>query len=202
MEKIGEKTQKVWNFIADFLSRNGYPPTVREIARALGFKSTSAAAFHLSALERKSYLRKKRGASRSIELLVFPPGAERGDFRYLPLIGTIAAGKPVEAIENIEATLPLPRELAESGCFLLQVKGHSMKGRGIFQGDLVIVKPQKTAESGEIVVALVEGEATVKIWRKKGNRFWLEPANPLYRPIPFKGGQIIGKIVGLIRKLS
>lgn len=202
MEKIGEKTKQVWNFIADFLFKNGYPPTVREIACALGFKSTSAAVFHLNVLERKNYLRKKRGASRSIELLAFPPGAERGDFRYLPLIGSISAGKPIEAIENIEAVLPLPRELAEPGCFLLQAKGDSMKEKGIFPGDLVIVKPQKSAESGEIVVAFVEGEATVKTWRRKGNRFWLEPANPFYQPIPFKQGEIIGKVIGLIRKLS
>ncbi len=202
MEKIGEKAKKIWNFIAEFLFRNGYPPTVREIASALGFKSTSAVAFHLTLLERKNYLRKRRGASRSIELLVFPPGAERGDFHYVPLIGNIAAGKPFEAIENIEGTIPLPRELAEPGCFLLRVRGDSMKEKGIFPGDLVIVKPQKTAGNGEIVVALVKGEATVKIWRKKGNRFWLEPANPLYQPIPFKQGEILGKVIGLIRKLS
>lgn len=202
MEKIGEKTQKIWSFIADFLLKNGYPPTVREITAALGFRSTSATAFHLATLEKKGYVRRKKGASRSIELLLFPPGAEKGDFRYLPLIGTIAAGKPIEAIENIEATLPLPRELAEPGCFLLRVKGESMKEKGIFEGDLVIVKPQKTANSGEIVVALVEGEATVKIWRKKGKQFWLEPANPLYQPVPFKQGEVIGKVTGLIRKLS
>lgn len=202
MEKIGEKTQKVWRFVADFLSRNGYPPTVREIAAALGFRSTSAVIFHLAALERKGYLERKKGIPRALEILVFPPGSERGDFRYLPLVGTIAAGKPVEAIENIETTVPLPGELAEPGGFLLRVKGDSLKEKGIFEGDLVIVKPQKTAENGEIVVALVEGEATVKIWRRRGNRFWLEPANPKYRPVPLGRGEIIGKVIGLIRKLS
>ncbi len=202
MKKIGERTEKVWRFIADFLSRNGYPPSVREIAFALGFRSTSAVIFHLETLEKKGYLRRKKKASRGLEVLVFPPGSEKGGFYYLPLVGNIAAGKPLEALENIEVTLPLPAELAEAGSFLLRVKGDSLKGKGIHQGDLVIVKPQKTAESGDIVVALVEGEATVKIFRKKGNRFWLEPANPDYQSVPFERGEIIGKVTGLIRKLS
>ncbi len=202
MKKIGVRTRQVWKFIADYYGQHGYPPVVREIAQALGFRSLSTVVFHLARLEEEGYLHRRKSSSRSVEILVFPAGTKVGDVQYLPLVGNIPAGEPLEAFENIEETIPFPSQLAGPGFFLLKVRGDSMKGRGILDGDLVLVKPQPTAEDGDVVVVLVGGEATVKVWRKKAGGYWLEPANPHFKPIPFTEGKIIGKVVGLFRSLE
>jgi repressor LexA len=200
LEKIAAeltpKQRKVLEFIRDKI-QNNLPPTIREIARHMGFSSTGTVRDYLAALERKGYLKRQSSKSRAIELL----GEVYGK---IPLIASITAGKPDLAYEDIQGYIE-PNDLflgrlSQNDVFALRVKGESMVGAGIMDGDIALVKKQKAAQSGEIIAALLENnEATLKIFRKKGDSFFLEPANNHYQPI-YKDFTIIGRLITIIRK--
>ena len=188
MARVSSKREEILEFLRDFSAQNGYAPTVREIMRAVGLKSTATVHYHLSALNDAGIISMDGGKNRTIRLSN-PSG--------IPVIGTVAAGTPILAQENIEGYLPWG---GDNSCFALQVKGDSMIDAGILSGDKVIVRPQPTAEHGEIVVALLGDEATVKRLSRKDGQVWLLPENPAYSPIDGREAQIIGKVCAVYRE--
>jgi repressor LexA len=201
---LTETQRKVFDFLKNFLRKKGYPPTLREVASHFGLKGPRGPQKTLQILERKGYLRKTPGDSRAIEILGFPP--LRGQTLSLPIVGRVTAGEPILAIENIEGYVNLDRTLVSSeNVFLLRVEGDSMIEAHIQDGDFALVQPQSHAENGEIVVALIDDEATVKRIFKQRDFIRLEPANPKMEPIVIKKGEkkvsIVGKVVGIFRKL-
>ncbi len=200
MERLTRAQQRVLNYIRQFLTERGYPPTVREIARAFGFNSPMAAKAHLDALERKGYIRRSPARARGIELITSPAG---GRTLTVPVLGRVRAGQPVYATEDIEDYIQIDQRLIplEDG-FGLRVEGESMVGAGIMPGDIVIVRPQSTAEPGDIVVALVGDEATVKRFFLEDGMVVLMPENPDMAPLRVKHSEVIilGKVVGLFRR--
>lgn len=193
------RQQKLLNFILDWMRTKGYPPTIREMGRAFGFRSTGTVRDHLRALERKGCLKKHRGKSRALMPQDWPQ-LLRGQGRSVPILGRVPAGGPLLAEENVEGTLDLSQEFAGEKVFALKVRGDSMVDAGICEGDLVVVRAQAHAEAGQIVVALVEGEATVKRWVRRGNKSWLQPANPRHAAIPVEGEtRILGRVIGVVR---
>jgi repressor LexA len=208
LEAVGEdltSTQKkVLIFLKDFLREKGFPPTLREIASHFGLTGPKAPQKTLNILERKGYIRRVPGLSRGTEILGFP--TPRTQTLSIPIVGRVTAGELILAIENIEGYINLDRSLVSSeNVFLLRVHGDSMIEAHIQDGDFALVKPQPNAENGEIVVALIEDEATIKRIFKKRNLIRLEPANPNMAPIVVKKGEkrvaIVGKVVGIFRKL-
>jgi repressor LexA len=195
------RQQAVLKYIVRYIKTHGYPPTIREIRSHLGIKSLRGVTVHLEALERKGYIQRYKG-SRSIRVLKSPKSEIEEGFVKLPLVGTIAAGTPRLAFEHIEAEVPVPASIAGRGSFLLRVRGDSMIDAHIMDGDLVVVKPQHWAENGDLVVALIGDEATVKRLRVEGEKITLVPANRAYSSIPLEGAEakIIGKVVGLLRE--
>jgi len=206
MEKDLTSTQKrVLNFLKNYLREKGYPPTLREIASHFGLKGPKGPQKTIAILERKGHIRKVPGGSRAIEILNFLP-FHSNKVISIPIVGNVRAGEPILAIENIEGYINLDRSLASSeDVFLLRVQGNSMIDAHIQDGDFALVKPQANAENGEVVVALVEDEATIKRIFKKRDLIHLEPANPHMEPIVIKKGEkrvtIVGKVVGIFRKL-
>ncbi len=218
-ERLTERQEKTFNFLKAFLEEKGFPPTLREIASHFGLRGPRGPQKTLRVLERKGYIRKIPGGSRAIEIL--KPligrtnglshkkglvGLGTGTMVSLPIVGRVTAGEPILAIENIEGYVHFDRSLISSeDVFLLRVKGNSMIDAHIQDGDFALVKPQKDAENGEIVVALVESEATIKRIFKERDFIRLEPANPIMEPIVIKNGEekvtIVGKVVGIFRKL-
>ena len=211
--------EKVFDFLKGHLREQGFPPTLREIASHFGLRGPKAPQKTLIILERKGYIRKVPGGSRAIEIIGtmlsrrsglpyrmgFVESATEPTFP-IPIIGRVKAGEPILAIENIEGYINLDRSLVSSGdVFLLRVQGDSMIDAHIQDGDFALVKPQPNAENGEIVVALIEDEATIKRIFKKRDLIRLEPANPKMEPIVVKKGEkkvaIVGKVVGIFRKL-
>lgn len=188
MARVSNKREEILTFLRDFSAQNGYAPTVREIMRAVGLKSTASVYYHLSALNDAGLISMDGGKNRTIRLP--NPGG-------IPVIGTVAAGTPILAQENIEGYLPWG---GDNSCFALQVKGDSMIDAGILSGDKVIIRPQPTAEHGEIVVALLGDEATVKRLSRKDGQVWLLPENPAYSPIDGREAQIIGKVCAVYRE--
>ena len=188
MARVSSKREEILAFLRDFSAQNGYAPTVREIMRAVGLKSTASVYYHLSTLNDAGLISMDGGKNRTIRLS--NPGG-------IPVIGTVAAGTPILAQENIEGYLPWD---GDNSCFALRVKGDSMIDAGILSGDKVIVRPQPTAEHGEIVVALFEDEATVKRLSRKDGQVWLLPENPAYSPIDGREAQIIGKVCAVYRE--
>ena len=188
MARVSSKREEILEFLRDFSAQNGYAPTVREIMRAVGLKSTASVYYHLSALNDAGLISMDGGKNRTIRLP--NPGG-------IPVIGTVAAGTPILAQENIEGYLPWG---GDNSCFALRVKGDSMIDAGILSGDKVIVRPQPTAEHGEIVVALLGDEATVKRLSRKDGQVWLLPENPAYSPIDGREAQIIGKVCAVYRE--
>lgn len=179
-------------YVLDHIRTKGHPPTIREIGRSFGFRSTGTVRDHLQALKRKGYVRALPGKSRGL----LPEDWLRG----LPILGRVPAGGPLLTEENVEGTLDLTREFGGEKVFALKVHGDSMVEAGICEGDLVVVRTQDHAEPGQIVVALVEGEATVKKLVRRSNKLWLQPANPRYEPIPVGDEtRILGKVIGVIR---
>jgi len=198
------KQREVFDFLKEYLKKKGYPPTLREIASHFGLKGPRSPQKTISILERKGYLRKIPGGSRAIEILNFPP-VRSSQIIPIPIVGRVKAGEPVLAIENIEGYFNLDRTLASSDdIFLLRVQGDSMIDAHIQDGDFALVKPQPNAENGEIVVALIEDEATIKRVFKKRDLIRLEPANPDMEPIVIKKGEkkvtVVGKVIGIFRK--
>jgi repressor LexA len=197
--------EKVLNFLKSYLREKGFPPTLREIASQFGLRGPKAPQKTLQILEKKGYIRRVPGRSRTIEMLI-PPSAPKGQILSLPIVGRVRAGEPILAVENIEGFINLDRSLASSDdVFLLRVQGDSMIDAHIRDGDFALVKPQPNAENGEIVVALIEDEATIKRIFKKRDLIRLEPANPTMEPIIVRKGEkkvsIVGKVVGIFRKL-
>jgi len=204
METLTERQEAVLRFISTFLQKRRIPPTVREIQAHFGFESTNAVTDHLALLERKGYLKRRRGISRGIEL-ASPSISFHPEVARVPLVGTIAAGSPILAEENIEGYLHLDKTFVRgNGYFLLRVRGDSMKEVGIFDSDFVLVKKQEQAERGDIIVAYLEGEATVKrFWPKRGG-IELRPANPAYVPLrvtkeKYPNFRILGKVQAVLR---
>jgi repressor LexA len=203
--ELTERQKEVFEFLKDFLRERGFPPTLREIASHFGLRGPKAPQKTLNILERKGYIRKVPGGSRAIEILSYPQFSLT-HILSVPIVGRVRAGEPLLAIENIEGYINLDRSLVSSGdVFLLRVQGDSMIEAHIQDGDFALVKPQPNAENGEIVVALIEDEATIKRIFKKRDLIRLEPANPKMEPIVVKKGEkkiiIVGKVVGIFRKI-
>ncbi len=217
--ELTETQKRVFNFLKDYLGEKGFPPTLREIASHFGLRGPNAPQKTLNILERKGYIRKVPGVSRAIEILGSKVGRHSGlPYKMgfvesatvptfpIPIVGRVRAGEPILAIENIEGYINLDRSFASSGdVFLLRVQGDSMIDAHIQDGDFALVRPQPNAENGEIVVALIEDEATIKRIFKKRDLIRLEPANPKMEPIVVKKGEkkvtIVGKVIGIFRKL-
>ncbi len=199
------RQKEVFEFLKDFLREKGFPPTLREMASHFGLKGPKAPQKTLNILERKGYIRKVPGGSRAIEIIGYPPFSLT-HILSVPIVGRVRAGDPILAIENIEGYINLDRSLVSSGdVFLLRVQGDSMIDAHIQDGDFALVKPQPNAENGEMVVALIEDEATIKRIFKKRDLIRLEPANSKMEPIVVKKGEkkvsIVGKVVGIFRKI-
>ncbi|MBB4681763.1 transcriptional repressor LexA [Crossiella cryophila] len=198
---------KVLEVIKDWLERFGYPPSIREIGEAVGLNSTSSVAHQLRALERKGYLRRDANRPRaygvrSPEGEEEPEGFARPVPTYVPVVGRIAAGGPILAEESVEEVFPLPKELVgEGSLFLLKVVGDSMVDAAITDGDWVAVRQQPDADNGDVVAAMIDGEATVKTFKRRDGHVWLMPHNPAYEPILGDEAQILGKVVAVLRRL-
>lgn len=184
--------RKLLQVIVEHTRQTGRPPTIREIGRALGYRSTGTVRDHLAALRRKKYLRVAHRQSRGLVVAEW--------LRTLPVLGRVPAGGPLLAEENLEGTVDLSAEFAGEKVFALKVQGDSMIGAGICDGDLVVVRAEAPAEPGQIVVARVDGEATVKRLVRRQGRLWLQPANDRYEPVAVGGDtQVIGRVIGVIR---
>jgi repressor LexA len=207
VEALGPRQKKILDFILGTVERRGYPPSVREIADAVGLASPSTVHAHLEALQRKGYIRKDATKPRAIEVSYardIGPAASSSGVRHIPLVGRIAAGSPTQALEEIEDVMPLPASVVGDGTFfMLKVKGDSMHDAGIHDGDFVVIRKQDDASPGEIVAALIEDEATVKTLVRQGSKTILRPENPAYAPIEVnnENSRILGKVVALLRSL-
>ena len=205
MEKLSQKQFEILEYMKKAVREKGYPPSVREICDAVGLKSTSTVHGHLERLERKGYIRRDPAKPRAIEIFSDnDSGNSDGSSRELievPIVGTVTAGIPILATENIEDTFPIPSDYAPNGnIFMLRVKGDSMINAGIFNKDLIMVRQQNTADNGDIVFALIEDFATVKTSYKENGYIRLQPENPTMSPIIVRDVSILGKVVGLYRK--
>ena len=203
-KKLTARQQEIYDFIARVIRNQGYPPTIREIMEAFGIASTNGVRTTLSALEKKGYIRRTAMLSRSIELTDYQDASLSGDVREVPVIGRVAAGEPILAMENIERTLAVDSGFVPRGdVFALKVEGDSMCDAGIFDGDFVLARHQESAHQGEIVVAVIGEEATVKRYYREGSQVKLMPENEAYQPIvvgeSHDSFRIAGKIVGLMR---
>lgn len=199
-EKLTSKQQEILEYIKETILNKGYPPAVREICEAVHLKSTSSVHSHLETLEEKGYIRKNPAKPRTIEIIDDCFNLTRREVVNVPLIGTVAAGAPLLAEENIENYYPIPVELLPNAeTFMLNVKGSSMINAGIFDGDQLIVERCSTAYDGEIVVALVDDSATVKRFYKEDGYYRLQPENDEMDPIIVDHIKIIGKVIGLFR---
>jgi repressor LexA len=211
------RQRKVLEVIRESVERRGYPPTIREIGSAVGLTSTSSVSHQLQALQKKGFLRREESRPRAVDVRQPEPAvdasaaddaddaaarAARPQPTYVPVVGRIAAGGPVLAEQAVEDVFPLPRELVGSGTlFLLKVVGDSMIEAAIADGDWVVVRQQQTAENGDIVAAMIDGEATVKTWKRRDGRTWLLPHNPAYAPIPADEAVVLGRVVTVLRKV-
>jgi repressor LexA len=198
---LTKRQKEIFDFIRRYASRYGYPPTVREIGKAVGLHSSSTVHAHLANLEKVGLLRRDPTKPRAIELLVDrAKRAVRGP--GLPVIGHVAAGEPVLAEENIEEYVQLPSAIGgEQGDYILRVKGDSMQDAGILEGDYVVVSAADDADNGEIVVALLEDEATVKRFYREKDRVRLQPANKAYKPIRTRDASVLGRVIGVYRSI-
>ncbi|WP_214369185.1 transcriptional repressor LexA [Pseudonocardia sp. H11422] len=219
------RQRKVLEVIRDWVERFGYPPSVREIGDAVGLTSTSSVHHQLRTLERKGYLRRDPNRTRAVDVRSpdempaedLMPGqvtvstagsrtdqarSDRPSPAFVPLLGNIAAGGPILAEQAVESVFPLPREIVGEGTlFLLNVRGDSMVDAAITDGDWVVVRQQPVAENGEIVAAMIDGEATVKTLKRRDGHIWLMPANPAYEPIPGDEATVLGRVVAVLRRL-
>lgn len=190
MARTSKKREEILQFLTQFVCENGYAPSVREICTAVGLQSTATVHYHLSALRDAGLIEMDDMKKRAISL----PECRRAD--RIPVVGVVTAGVPILAVENIEEYIPWD---GERGCYALRVRGDSMINAGILDGDKVVVRPQQTADNGEIVVALLDDSATVKRFRRVGSTIWLMPENPAYDPIDGTEAQILGKVKAVIR---
>jgi repressor LexA len=211
---LTQRQRRVLEVIRDSIERRGYPPSVREIGEAVGLSSASSVAHQLSVLQKKGWLRRDPNRPRALDVRLpgetpgetsAPATAAAGDAAaptYVPLVGRIAAGGPVLAEQAVEDVFPLPRELVGEGTlFMLRVTGDSMVDAAICDGDWVVVRQQPTAENGEIVAAMLDGEATVKTYKRRDGHVWLLPHNPAYEPIPGDEATVLGRVVTVLRRV-
>ena len=202
---LTKRQQEIFDFIKKYSAKYGYPPTVRDIGKAVGLASSSTVHAHLANLEKVGLLRRDPSKPRAIELLDRAADAVKAVVAPsgLPLVGSVAAGQPILAEENIEDYVQTPVVAGgEDGEYLLRVRGDSMKDAGILEGDLVVVRPQDTAQDGEIVVALVGEEATVKRFFQEPDHVRLQPENDAMEPIRSRDVRVLGRVVGLMRSLT
>jgi repressor LexA len=215
---LTQRQRRVLEVIRDSIDRRGYPPSVREIGEAVGLSSASSVAHQLSVLQKKGWLRRDPNRPRALDVrlpedsphatpALSELAATAGDESapaptYVPLVGRIAAGGPVLAEQAVEDVFPLPRELVGEGTlFMLKVTGDSMVEAAICDGDWVVVRQQPTAENGEIVAAMIDGEATVKTYKRRDGHVWLLPHNPAYEPIPGDDATVLGRVVSVLRRV-
>lgn len=199
-ERITEKQTEILEYIKECVLKKGYPPSVREICEAVHLKSTSSVHSHLETLEEKGYIRRDPTKPRTIEIIDEEFNPTRRELVNVPLIGTVAAGQPILAEENVSDYFPIPADvLPNADVFMLEVKGDSMINAGILNGDRVIVRIQNTAENGDKVVALLDDSATVKTFYREKDRFRLQPENDTMEPILADSVQILGKVIGIFR---
>jgi repressor LexA len=201
---LTKRQQEIVDFIKRYSARHGYPPTVRDIGRAVGLASSSTVHQHLANLERIGQIKRDPSKPRAIELLnrVVEEVRTVGRQNLLPLLGAVAAGQPMLAEENIEDYVSVPAAAGgDDGAYLLRVRGESMKKVGIIEGDLVVVRPQDTADNGDIVVALVGEEATVKRYFREPDHVRLQPENDEMEPIRSREVRVLGRVVGLMRSM-
>ena len=220
---LTQRQRRVLEVIRDSVERRGYPPSVREIGEAVGLSSASSVAHQLSTLQKKGWLRRDPNRPRALDvrmpgdhpegdpaaggLAAAGPASGVDDPRvpaptYVPLVGRIAAGGPVLAEQAVEEVFPLPRELVGEGTlFMLKVTGESMVGAAICDGDWVVVRQQATAENGEIVAAMIDGEATVKTYKRRDGHVWLMPHNDAFEPIPGDDATVLGRVVTVLRRV-
>lgn len=202
--KISAKQLEILEYIKSQILEKGYPPAVRDICEAVNLKSTSSVHSHLATLERNGYIRRDPTKPRAIEILDnnFQAIRRSGcEVASVPVVGRVAAGEPILAVQNIESYFPIPMDiLANKETFMLVVKGQSMINTGILDGDYILVESQSTAENGDIVVALVEDSATVKRFFKEDDHYRLQPENDYMEPIIVDKVDIVGKVIGLFRK--
>ncbi len=195
MGKIEDKLVAVTEYVRNYQSENGYPPSVREICRALNIKSTATAHYYLDKLEERGVITRNANKNRAISLTDTP------EFVSVPLVGTVTAGQPILAVENLDGYYPLPPEFVGDGtCFLLQVKGESMIDAGILNGDKIICEKAETADNGDIVVAMIEDSATVKRFFRRNGKIILHPENQTMADIIVDNACVIAKVKGLLRK--
>ena len=207
-EGLTPRQLKILEVIQSALDSQGYPPSMREIGIAAGLSSPSSVKYQLEVLEQKGWIRRDPTRGRALEIL-FPDGASSADheiemdqMRAVPLVGRIAAGGPILAEQSIEETFPLPASLVGQGeLFMLKVVGDSMIDAAICDGDYVVIRSQKTCEKGEIVAAMIDGEATVKTFSRRDGHIWLLPANPNFSPIPGDNAEILGKVTAVLRSV-
>jgi len=198
--KISAKQQEILEYIKNQILDHGYPPAVREICAAVNLKSTSSVHSHLATLEKNGYIRRDPTKSRTIEIIDDNFNLSRREVVNIPLLGQVAAGQPLLAVENITEYFPIPSEYMPGGeVFMLKVKGDSMINMGIYEGDQIIVRKQNTASNGEVIVALVDDSATVKRFYKENGHIRLQPENDFMDPIIVDDCEILGKVIGLIR---
>jgi repressor LexA len=204
---LTERQQAILDFINEYVGENGFPPSVREIGKHFGVYPATIQD-HISALERKGYLQKKRFQSRTLSVSSAARRTyEDRDRANIPIVGSVAAGMPLLAQENIDEMIQLPKEWAPAGAFLLKVQGNSMEGAHILNGDYVLVHPQETAANGEIVVALIGDEATVKRFYRSERGITLKAENPKYVPIEIERSEaasfkLVGKVMGVLRVMK
>jgi repressor LexA len=212
-DRLTARQRVILEAIRDAVERRGYPPSIREICDAAGLASTSSVAHQLRALERKGYLRRDPNRPRAVDVrppdsghaanpAIGPDGEPAPAPVFVPVVGRIAAGGPILAEQVIEDVFPLPRALVGEGTlFLLRVAGDSMVDAAISDGDWVVVRQQPTADNGDIVAAMIDGEATVKTWRRRDGHAWLLPHNPAYSPILADEATVLGRVVAVLRKI-
>ncbi len=210
---LTERQRTILQVIRTSVSTRGYPPSIREIGDAVGLNSTSSVAHQLRTLERKGYLRRDPNRPRAVDVRGVDDAAPARvtevagsdalpEPAFVPVLGRIAAGGPILAEEAVEDVFPLPRELVgEGSLFLLKVVGDSMVDAAICDGDWVVVRQQNVADNGDIVAAMIDGEATVKTFKRTGGQIWLMPHNPVFDPIPGNDAVILGKVVTVMRKI-
>ena len=212
---LSDKQREILSVIQASVARRGYPPSMREIAEAVGLASLSSVSHQLGQLELSGYLRRDPNRPRALEVLIdlepdpshavdsdAPAGPSVGDAAMVPLVGRIAAGIPITADQMVEEVVPLPRQLVGKGeLFMLTVVGDSMIDAAICDGDWVVVRQQNTAENGEIVAAILDNEATVKVFKQRDGHTWLLPQNSAYEPIMGDHATVLGKVVAVLRSL-
>ena len=199
---LTKRQKEIFDFIRRYAAKTGYPPTVREIGKAVGLHSSSTVHAHLANLEKIGLLRRDPSKPRAIELLFDRAKRTILPEKGMPLVGQVAAGEPILAEENIEDYIEIPDVIGgEEGDYVLRVRGESMKDAGIFEGDYVVVRPAEDADGGEIVVALIGDEATVKRFYREADHIRLQPENEAMEPIRTTEATILGRVIGVIRKV-